>query len=96
MSDTSDTITQLNEAVDLLIDERDAYHDELEKLKQENNQLREQVFELTKDQIRLDWLQSSDITLHHWDEGGIWCKSMIYTIRECIDREMEDEMKELK
>ena len=69
---------------------------EILNLKRENNKLREHIFQLTKDQIRLDWLQSSDITLHHWDEGGIWAKSGMYTVRECIDREMEEEMGELK
>ena len=47
--------------------------------------------ELRKDKERLDWLQSSDLTLNHWEEGPVWCKKGLWTIREYIDAEMKGE-----
>ena len=45
---------------------------------------------LVQDGKRLDWLQSSDLTLHSWEEGDVWARAGIYTIREYIDKQMEE------
>lgn len=67
---------QLQEALDQVIEDRDSYHDE--------------NAELRKDKERLDWLQSSGLTLHSWEEGDVWARAGIYTIRVYIDKQMEE------
>ena len=52
-------------------------------LKAENAKLR-------KDKERLDWLQSSGLTLHSWEEGDVWAEAGIYTLRVYIDKQMEE------
>jgi len=52
-------------------------------LKAENAKLR-------KDKERLDWLQSSGLTLHSWEEGDVWARAGIYTLRVYIDKQMEE------
>ena len=58
---------------------------------QENaiNDLREQVFHLTKDQLRLEWLLDKAYTIQ-LREGDI------LTCRAAIDIAMEEELKQLK
>ena len=56
---------------------------EISNLKKENAKLR-------KDKERLDWLQSSGLTLHSWEEGDVWARAGIYTIRVYIDKQMEE------
>jgi len=51
-------------------------------LKTENAKLR-------KDKARLDWLQSSGLTLHSWEEGDVWAEAGIYTLRVYIDKQMK-------
>lgn len=46
--------------------------------------------ELRKDKERLDWLQSSNLTLHSWEEGDVWGSKGAWTIREFIDEETEE------
>ena len=46
--------------------------------------------ELRKDKERLDKLQSSHLALYCSDEGEVWRKKGIYTIREYIDKKMEE------
>jgi hypothetical protein len=48
--------------------------------------------ELHKDKERLDWLQSSDLTLHSWEEGDVWGSKGAWTIREFIDEEREKDL----
>ena len=50
--------------------------------------LERELAEFRKDKERLDWLQSSDLTLNHWEEGPVWCKKGLWTIREYIDAAM--------
>ena len=65
---------------------------EITRLEKELKELEErELAELRKDKERLDWLQSSDLTLNHWEEGPVWCKKGLWTIREYIDAEMKGE-----
>jgi len=57
---------------------------------QDNERLERENAELRKDKSRLDWVQSSDLTLHSWEEGDVWARAGIYTIREYIDKQMEE------
>jgi hypothetical protein len=43
---------------------------------------------LIKDGKRLDWLQSSDLSLHCPNEGDVWRKEGVYRIRQYIDKAM--------
>ena len=45
--------------------------------------------ELRKDKARLDWLQSSGLTLHSWEEGDVWAEAGMYTLRVYIDKQMK-------
>jgi hypothetical protein len=58
---------------------------------QENaiNDLREQVFHLTKDQLRLEWLLDEAYTIE-------LLNGKIITCRAAIDIAMEEELKQLK
>ena len=49
-----------------------------------------EISELRKDKARLDWLQSSGLTLHSWEEGDVWARAGIYTLRVYIDKQMEE------
>jgi hypothetical protein len=60
-----------------------------ELIKRAINDLREQVFHLTKDQLRLEWLLDKAYTIQ-LREGDI------LTCRAAIDIEMEEELKQLK
>jgi hypothetical protein len=51
----------------------------------------DQLEELRKDKERLDWIQFTDLTLHHWEKGDLWSRKGVYTIREFIDKEMSDQ-----
>ena len=70
------------------------YHNRLEQevtqLKQENERLKQENAKLRKDKERLDWLQSSGLTLHSWEEGDVWAEAGIYTLRVYIDKQMEE------
>ena len=52
--------------------------------------------ELRKDKERLDWLQSSDLTLHSWEEGDHgapwWGSKGVWTIREFIDEKIKKDL----
>jgi hypothetical protein len=48
--------------------------------------------ELRKDKERLDWLQSSDLTLHSWEEGDVWGSKGVWTIREFIDEKIKKDL----
>jgi hypothetical protein len=48
--------------------------------------------ELRKDKERLDWLQSSDLTLHSWEEGDVWGRKAVWTIREFIDEKIKKDL----
>ena len=48
--------------------------------------------ELRKDKERLDWLQSSDLTLHSWEEGDVWGSKGVWTIREFIDEKIKEDL----
>ena len=52
--------------------------------------LEREIDALRKDKARLDWLQSSGLTLHSWEEGDVWARAGIYTIRVYIDKQMEE------
>lgn len=85
MSDTPRTDAVTNKSVE---EDDGAYM--AEDLLFHSRELERENAELRKDKERLDWLQSSGLTLHSWEEGDVWCESGMYTIRECIDREMEE------
>jgi hypothetical protein len=57
-------------------------------LRQMLAELHEVNAELHKDAQRLDWIQFTDLTLHHWEKGDLWSRNGVYTIREFIDKEM--------
>ena len=61
---------------------------QLSELRQMLSELHEVNAELHKDKQRLDWIQFTDLTLHHWEEGDLWSRNGVYTIREFIDKEM--------
>ena len=44
--------------------------------------------ENSKDSARLDWLQSSGLTLHSLEEGDVWARAGVYAIREYIDKQL--------
>jgi hypothetical protein len=49
--------------------------------------------ELLKDKERLDWLQSSDLTLHNYIErGDVWANKGVWTIREFIDEKIKEDL----
>ena len=48
--------------------------------------------ELRKGKERLDWLQSSDLTLHNWEEGDVWGSKGVWTIREFIDEKIKEDL----
>ena len=52
-------------------------------------QIEQENAELLKDKERLDWLQSSGLTLHSWEEGDVWAEAGMYTLRVYIDKQMK-------
>ena len=49
--------------------------------------------ELRKDKERLDWLQSSDLTLHNYiKRGDVWANKGVWTIREFIDEKIKEKL----
>lgn len=76
-------VHELLEDKRLLEEDRDYFEQALRK--SENI-----VLNYLKDKERLDWLQSNDLTLHSWEEGDVWAREGIYTIREYIDKQMEE------
>ena len=79
-----------------------SYEKEIAHLKAEIKELRrtlskcmyalQEEEELQKDQERLDWLQSSDLTLHSWEEGDVWGSKGVWTIREFIDEKIKEDL----
>jgi hypothetical protein len=70
----------------LLEEDRDYYEQALRK--SENI-----VLTYLKDKERLDWLQSSDLTLHNYIErGDVWANKGVWTIREFIDEKIKKDL----
>jgi hypothetical protein len=65
------------------------YFRSIKEQENEINDLREQVFHLTKDQLRLEWLLDKAYTIQLRDGD-------ILTCRAAIDIAMEEELKQLK
>jgi hypothetical protein len=80
----------MSEALVTNYDEVQELKGELAELRQMLAELHEVNAELHKDKQRLDWIQFTDLTLHHWEKGDLWSRNGVYTIREFIDKEMSD------
>ena len=90
MSDT-DTIFAQKQTIAVLrhrLAEEAKLKGKIDELRKMLTDLYEINAELRKDKQRLDWIQFTNLTLHHWEEGDVWSRNGVYTIREFIDKEM--------
>ena len=69
----------------------DAIPHNVADLAMHSRKLEREIDALRKDKERLDWLQSSGLTLHSWEEGDVWARAGIYTLRVYIDKQMKGE-----